>query len=206
MSVAFGPFLAISLVVILTPGPDTAVVTKHALLGGRRAGTLASVGVSVGLATWTAAAALGVAALLRASEVAFLALRIAGALYLVWIGIEMLRSRGAVTPEPSHANRRERRGRRALRQGLLSNLSNPKIAVFFTSFLPQFVHRGADVFASLLLLGGIFVAVTFAWLALYSVLVGHGSSVLRRPRVRRVLDRVAGAVLVGFGIRLAFER
>lgn len=205
MSVALGPFLAISLVVILTPGPDTAVVTKHALLGGRRAGTLASIGVSVGLATWTAAAALGVAALLRASEVAFLALRIAGAVYLVWIGIEMLRARRAAPVDVERA-RPERHGSRAMRQGLLSNLSNPKIAVFFTSFLPQFVHRGADVFGSLLLLGGIFVAITFAWLALYSALVGHGSSVLRRPRVRRVLDRVAGAVLVGFGIRLAFER
>ena len=206
MHVALGPFLAISLVVILTPGPDTAVVTKHALLGGRRSGLLASFGVAAGLATWTLAAALGVAALLRASELAFLALRVAGAAYLVWIGIEMLRARGAARIDLERAEPTARRGRRALRQGLLSNLSNPKIAVFFTSFLPQFVHRGGSIFAPLLLLGGIFVVVTLAWLSLYSAFVGHGASVLRRPRVRRVLDRVAGAVLVAFGIRLAFER
>src|SRR6476660_4205909 len=95
------PFLAIAVLLIVMPGPDTAMVTKNALVGGRRSGVLAAVGVTVGLFIWTAAAALGIAAVLRASEVAFDALKFAGALYLAWIGIQMLRSRGLPPTGPS---------------------------------------------------------------------------------------------------------
>jgi threonine/homoserine/homoserine lactone efflux protein len=94
---------------------------------------------------------------------------------------------------------------RAVRQGLLSDLGNPKIAVFFTSFLPQFVHGSGSAFGPLLVLGGIFAALTLAWLAAYGVVVGQASAFIRRPRVRKSLDRFTGVVLVGFGIRLAFE-
>jgi len=142
VDVDFLPFLAISTLLILMPGPDTAVVTKNALLGGRRSGVFAAVGVSMGLTVWTIAAALGVAALLQASAVGFLVLKVVGAVYLIWIGVQMLRARDLMTAATSaghgvdpHAVRAK-----ALRQGLLSDLSNPKIAVFFTSFLPQFVH------------------------------------------------------------------
>jgi len=200
--VQLGPFFVLSILLILIPGPDTAVVTKNALLGGRRGGTLTAVGVSVGLVVWTAAAALGIAALLRASAFAFLALKVAGAIYLVWMGIQMLRTKDfSSLPTGAPAS-----GLRALRQGLLTDLGNPKIAVFFTSFLPQFVDPHASAFASLLALGAIFAVLTLLWLAAYGWLVGHGASVFRRPAVRRVLDRVTGVVLIGFGIRLALER
>jgi RhtB (resistance to homoserine/threonine) family protein len=200
-----GPYLLISILLILIPGPDTAVVTKNALMAGRRGGVLAAVGVSTGLAIWTLAAALGIAALLRASGVAFFALKIAGAAYLVWMGVQMLRSRGlADADEPAGAVGST--GRKALRQGLISDLGNPKIAVFFTSFLPQFVHEKGNAFAALLVLGAIFCLLTLGWLAFYGVLVGHGAAVLRRPRVRRALDRFTGVVLIGFGITLVFER
>jgi RhtB (resistance to homoserine/threonine) family protein len=204
MQLDLAPFLAISVLLILIPGPDTAVVTKNALLGGRRLGVSAAVGVSIGLVIWTTAAAFGLAALLKASSVAFDALKIVGAVYLVWIGIQMLRSRGvtAASAEPPVG-----RGHsvRALRQGLLSDLGNPKIAVFFTSFLPQFVHGNGSAFVPLLVLGGIFAALTLAWLAAYGVVVGQASAFIRRPRVRKSLDRFTGVVLIGFGIRLAFE-
>jgi RhtB (resistance to homoserine/threonine) family protein len=206
MGIDFAPFLLISVLLILIPGPDTAIVTKHALLAGRRGGVFASVGVATGLAIWTLAAAVGVAAILRASEVAFLALKIAGAIYLVWMGIQLLRDRSTLAPGVG-GDGAPRRGaaKKALRQGLLSDLSNPKIAVFFTSFLPQFVHGDSHGFASLLVLGTIFCVLTLLWLVFYGMLVGHGSAVLRRPAVRRALDRFTGVVLVAFGIRLAFE-
>jgi threonine/homoserine/homoserine lactone efflux protein len=152
---------------------------------------------------WTAAAALGIAALLRASSVAFFALKIAGAVYLAWVGITMLRSRGDVSDAPGG---RVVSGRRALRQGLLSDLGNPKIAVFFTSLLPQFVHGHGPAFVPLLFLGSVFALLTLAWLAAYALAVGRASGWLRKPRVRQALDRFTGVVLVGFGIRLAFER
>ena len=200
MHVDLVPFLLVSVLVIVTPGPDTAVVTKHVLFGGRRGGIFASLGIVTGLSVWTLAAAIGIAALLRASEVGFLALRIAGALYLAWLGLQLLRGHGTTAPDDEPAV-----ARKAYRQGLLSNLGNPKIAVFFTGFLPQFVHAGSRGFAPLLLLGAIFCAVGLAWLVTYSIVVGRGADVLRRPRVKRVLDRITGLVLVGFGIRLATE-
>jgi threonine/homoserine/homoserine lactone efflux protein len=197
------PFLAIAILLIVMPGPDTAMVTKNALVGGRRSGMLAAVGVTVGLFIWTTAAALGIAASLRASEVAFDALKFAGALYLAWIGIQMLRSRGL--PLEGQAGRAES-GAKALRQGLLCDLSNPKVAIFFTSLLPQFVHGTGPAFVPLLLLGMLFALLTLAWLAAYAFAVGHASGYLRRAGVRKVLDRLTGLVLLGFGVRLALER
>ena len=198
MHLDLAPFVVVSILLIVIPGPDTAIVTKHALFGGRRGGVYAALGVVIGLTIWTVAAAAGLAAVLRASSVAFLVLKLAGAAYLVWIGIQLLRARHAASP-------RSAPGTKALRQGLLSNLGNPKIAVFFTSFLPQFVHGGGSAFAPLLILGALFCALTLAWLTAYAILIGHGSSVLRRPAIRRALDRFTGAVLLAFGIRLAFE-
>ena len=207
MHVDFLPFLAISVLLILIPGPDTAVVTKNALLGGRRSGVSAAIGVSIGLTLWTVAAAFGIAALLRASAVAFLVLKIAGAVYLVWIGVQMLRARDllAAATNVGHGVDRRTVHAKALRQGLLSDLGNPKIAVFFTSFLPQFVHGHGSAFAPLLLLGGIFAVLTLFWLAAYGVVVGHASAFMRRQSVRKALDRFTGVVLIGFGVKLAFE-
>lgn len=202
MHVALAPFLLISALLIAIPGPDTAVVTKHALFGGRRGGVYAALGVSVGLAVWTLAAAFGIAALLRASSVAFLALKVAGAVYLVWMGVQMLRARDLAAVRGGGATS----GRRALRQGLLSDLGNPKIAVFFTSFLPQFVDKDGPAFASLLALGAIFCVLTLLWLTAYGIAIGHGATVLQRPAVRRALDRFTGVVLIGFGVSLVFER
>lgn len=204
MRVDLAPFLALSILLIVIPGPDTAVVTKNALAGGRRGGVFAACGVATGLTIWTLAAALGIAALLRASEVAFDALKLVGAIYLVWIGIQLLRKPGAAAAAAADGTRRLPASR-ALRQGLLSDLGNPKIAVFFTSFLPQFVHGGGSTFAALLLLGLIFAALTLTWLAAYGVAIGQGAKLLRRPRVQRALDRFTGLVFLGFGIRLAFE-
>lgn len=203
MRVELLPFLALSILLIVIPGPDTAVVTKNALLGGRRSGLLASLGVSLGLTVWTIAAAFGIAALLRASAVAFLALKLAGAAYLVWIGVQMLRARAL--PATTEGRRSGGAGVRSIRQGLLSDLGNPKIAVFFTSFLPQFVRSDGSAFVSLLFLGVTFAILTLAWLTAYSLMVGHASGLLRRPTVRRALDRLTGVILIAFGIRLALE-
>jgi RhtB (resistance to homoserine/threonine) family protein len=205
VSIAFLPFLAISILVIVMPGPDTAMVVKNALVGGRRAGIYASIGVALGLTVWTVMAAAGVAALLQASAVGFTVLKLAGAMYLIWLGIQLFRGRDAVAAAGHGLAVRSRSGR-ALRQGLVSNLSNPKIAVFFTSFLPQFVHGDGPVFAALLLLGVVFALITLVWLVAYVVVVDAASAVMRRPSVRRTLDRITGAILIALGINLAFEK
>ena len=197
-------FLAVALVVICTPGPDTALTVRNSLLGDRRAGIFTALGVSTGQLIWTLAASAGIAALLVASEPAFRALKLAGAAYLIWLGVQtlwgVLRRR---TREVRADNDRSVSPRQAWRQGVLSNLGNPKSAAFFTSLLPQF---GDGSFLVLLALGLLYSALTLAWLSGYALAVTKAGDVLRRERVRRALDAVTGAVLVALGIRLATER
>jgi threonine/homoserine/homoserine lactone efflux protein len=202
-------FLGISLLVIVTPGQDTALTIRNTLLGGRRAGVFTAVGVSAGQCVWTVAASAGLAALLVASEPAFVALKLAGAAYLVFLGVQALvaavRPGGAGHAPRQHAQGRALAPHRALRQGLISNLGNPKMAVFFTSLLPQFAPEGGGSFAGLLLLGLVFCSLTLGWLSGYALAVARAGDLLKRPRVRRALDGLTGAVLIAFGLRLATE-
>ncbi|MBA3274834.1 MAG: LysE family translocator [Chloroflexia bacterium] len=203
------PFLAVAVVLIIVPGPDMALVTRNALLHGRRAALMTAIGVSAGLLGWTLAAAVGVAAVLRASAVAFDALRLVGAAYLIVLGVQAFAttwSHRADASGPSSARSRPLADRAALRQGLLSNLLNPKIAVFFTGFLPQFIAPASPALPQSLVLGGVFVLLTLGWLAAYACLTARAGGVLQRPRVRVALQRVTGVVLIGFGLRLATER
>ena len=196
----FLAFLGVSIVVIVTPGQDTALTIRNTLLGGRRNGLLTAFGVSAGQATWALATSAGIAAVLQKSEPAFVAVKLAGAAYLVFLGVQTLvpalRSRGATPKEAPRG--------RPLRQGFVSNLGNPKMAIFFTSLLPQFT-RGPS-FAALLILGLIFSAMTLAWLSAYAFVVAKAGDFLRRSRVRRAIDALTGIVLVGLGLRLAAER
>jgi threonine/homoserine/homoserine lactone efflux protein len=195
-------FLPVAVLVIVTPGPDTAITVRATFLGGRRAGVLTALGAVSGHACWTLAASAGVTALLLASEAAFVAVKLAGAGYLVYLGVHALWSalRGGRALTPEAAGHRLS-GRTAFRQGLVSDLGNPKIAAFFTSLLPQFTTS----FWLMLALGLVFSALTFAWLALYATAVAKAGDVLRRPRIRRTLEGCTGAVLVGLGLRLATE-
>jgi threonine/homoserine/homoserine lactone efflux protein len=198
-------FLGVSALVIATPGQDTALTIKNTLAGGRRAGVLTALGVSTGQAVWTLAASAGVAALLVASEPAFLALKLAGAAYLVFLGAQALLAafRGAALHEARGGAAARLAPATGYRQGVVSNLGNPKMAVFFTSLLPQFAPTGGGSFAAMLALGLVFCAMTFLWLAAYSAAVDRAGHVLRRSGVRRALDAVTGTVLVALGLRLA---
>ncbi len=205
MQADLAAFLAVSAVVIATPGQDTALTVKNTLAGGRGGGIFTALGVVTGQLTWVLATSLGLAGLLRASEPAFAALKLAGAGYLVYLGVTTLA--GAVRTHRPDALDRGRSPRLstvvAYRQGVLSNLGNPKTVVFFTSLLPQFVPAGRTSFAVLIVLGLIFAAMTLAWLSCYAVVVERAGNVLRRPRPRRALESLTGSVLVGLGLRLA---
>ena len=191
-------FLGVSAAVICTPGQDTALTIRNTVVGGRRDGIATAAGVAAGQALWTVAAALGVVALLEASQTAFAALRLVGAAYLVYLGVQALAAalRGAARVHAARASRGA-----PLRQGLVSNLANPKMVVFFTSLLPQF----GDSFGTLLALGFAFSLLTFLWLAAYGVAVARARSLFDRARVRRALDAVTGLVLVALGLRLAAQ-
>jgi threonine/homoserine/homoserine lactone efflux protein len=206
--------------IVLLPGPDTLVVVRSLLRHGRANAIRTVVGVLSGLSVWVIAAALGLSAVLRASHDAYLALRWAGALYLVWIGVQSLRSRLEGPGDgPSHAMatagdadgpqpaKRRRRGLLGggYPAGLASDLLNPKVGVFFIAFLPGFVPHGYDVGVVTLLLGAIFIVET----ALYFVILLSASRSVTRwlqtPRIRRRVDRITGLVLIGFGTRLMLE-
>ena len=207
-------FLGLAVVVIVTPGPDTALTIRNTIAGGRAAGLGTGLGVASGQAIWTLATAAGVAALLVASEPAFLVLKYAGAAYLIFLGLQTLagavrpRARRAAEPSaPVPTVRRARLGvRTAWRQGMVSDLANPKMAVFYTSLLPQFTPAEGPAFPVLVGLGVLFSLMTFAWLALYATAVDRLSGLLSRTGVRRAIDATMGAVLMALGGRLALEK
>jgi threonine/homoserine/homoserine lactone efflux protein len=201
-------FLGVSALVIVTPGQDTALTIRSTLLGGRRAGVLTALGVSTGQAVWTLAASAGITALLLASEPAFLAVKLAGAIYLVFLGAQMLVHALCRTPDPVRIARpgTSLSSPIAYRQGVVSNLGNPKMAVFFTSLLPQFTRGSGPRFAAFLALGLCFCVMTAIWLTAYAFAVARAKDVFQRPRVRRLVDGLTGAVLVALGLRLASEQ
>jgi len=203
MAVALLTFLAAAALIIVAPGPDTLLVTRNVFRRGRRGGLVTAAGTVTGLALWSVAAALGLSALLAASEVGYNVARVAGGLYLIWLGVQTLRSHGTApatateaAPLPMH---------RAYLTGVLSNLLNPKIGVFFITFLPGFVPMGAPVGSTAALLGALFVVETALWLLVLVWLVGNGTGRLSRPGVRRWVDRVTGVVLIGFGVRVVAD-
>jgi threonine/homoserine/homoserine lactone efflux protein len=202
-------FLGVALLVIVTPGPDTALTIRNTLLGGRAGGIATALGVVSGQAVWALATSLGVVALLLASEPAFAAVRLAGAAYLVFLGVQTLVAAwrgGSWEAEARGGPRRGLRPRVAARQGFVSNLGNPKMAAFFPSLLPQFVPAGEAAFAPLLVLGLLFCTMTLVWLTAYALVVSRAQGFLRRTGVRRALEAVTGTVLVALGLRLATER
>jgi threonine/homoserine/homoserine lactone efflux protein len=201
-------FLGISALVICTPGPDTATTIRNSLIGGRSAGLATALGVAIGLAIWALATSVGIVALLIASEPLFLAVKYAGAAYLVWLGLQSLRAAfGSSAHHPPKAQPAVRglRSREAFVQGAVSALSNPKIAAFFSSLLPQFAPAGAADVVGLAVLGLLFSLMTLLWLTAYALATARMGNALRRPRVRRTLEGIAGAALVGLGLKLACD-
>jgi threonine/homoserine/homoserine lactone efflux protein len=199
-------FVGVSLLLAVTPGPDMAVVTKNALAHGRRGVLLTTSGIALALVLWVTATAVGLSALLRTSGEVLFALKLVGAAYLAYLGIRTLlesRSRpadlleGTPVAAPAHA---------VFRQGFLSAISNPKLGVFFVTFLPQFVLPGQQVLPRLLELGVTFAVIGWVWMNVYGLFVTRLRSVITAPSVRQWMQRVTGVVLLGFGARLALER
>ena len=200
-------FLVVSVVVIVTPGPDTALTIRNTLLGDRRSGVFTALGVSAGQVAWALATSAGIAALLVASEAAFTAVKVLGAAYLVLLGaqalVAALRRRPRLEIE---GPRRRLPAAIAFRQGVISNLGNPKMAAFFPALLPQFTPDGGASFATLLALGLLFASLTLGWLTGYAFAVARAGDFLRRPTIRRAFEAATGVVLVALGLRLATER
>ena len=198
-------FTAVAVVLILTPGPDMALVTRNTVVLGRRAGIATSLGVCAGVLLHGCAAALGLSAVLRTSSTAFAVVKLAGAAYLVFLGIQALRRSGRAGEHGDLFGGRRRAGA-PFRQGVLSNVLNPKLAVFFITLLPQFIHSSQSAAARSLLLACVYAGLCAVWLVAFTFAMSGIRDVLRSPRVTRFVEGVTGTVLVAVGLRLAVDR
>lgn len=197
-------FVLVAAALTVTPGADTLLVVKNSLRGGREAGWATMTGILGGCLFHATMSAVGLSVILMRSATAFHFVKLLGAGYLVWIGIRTFRSGGVeidedvARPASSLAT--------SFREGLFTNVLNPKVAVFYLAFLPQFISPGDPVLAKSLLLATIHNLMGAVWLGGLSILAARGRDWIRRPGVRAGISRVSGAVLMGLGIRLAFER
>jgi threonine/homoserine/homoserine lactone efflux protein len=188
----------------MTPGIDTAMVLRTSIRYGRPAGTLAAIGICSGLLLWGMAAALGLTALLAASEMVFKLVKWVGAAYLVYLGVQMLmKPRLEAQTNFSEISSPVVAGRSHLLRGFLSNILNPKVGLFYMTFLPQFIPLRTSVARFSILLAGIDVAMGLVWFCSLAALTVPLSRFLERPRVARNLDRLTGIVFVSFGLKLA---
>ncbi|MFI8854437.1 LysE family translocator [Streptomyces sp. 891-h] len=199
-------FVGAAFLIAMVPGPSTVVILRRAVVDGRRTGMAAVLGNECGVLLWGLAAAFGLSVLLLASQVAYDVIRITGAAVLVWMGARALwQARRAAGPGREEAQAAPVSYRRAFWQGLATNAANPKAGLFAVSFLPQFVPDGAPVLAMLLAFSVIWVVADLIWYVPLVALAGRVGGVLRRPSVRRRMEQVSGAVLVGLGVRLAVD-
>jgi threonine/homoserine/homoserine lactone efflux protein len=195
-------FLGVAVVVTLTPGPATAMVIRSALRGGRRAALLTTIGNSLGVLFWGVASALGVSALIAASEAAFLVLKIGGAVVLVALGVQsFVRSRRGLTK----ARELDVWSPHAFRDGLVTALANPKLAIFFVALFPQFLERGHSSVLTGIAMAGLIVALDLVWFSVLALVVTRLHRAFVTGPWQRRLERLTGSVMVGLGVRLALE-
>jgi threonine/homoserine/homoserine lactone efflux protein len=200
---ALAAFVAAATLVTITPGLDTVLVLRTAAAEGPRRAGLSALGIVCGCLAWTLVVAIGLGALLAASQLAYTILKWAGAAYLVWLGVKMLRHPRTSFAPPGHGGVRV--GGAAFARGLYTNLLNPKVGVFYVSFLPQFVPHGVAVGPFVLLLGAIHAVLGLTWFACLIAATRPIAGLLTRSGVVKTLDRLTGGVFVAFGVGLALE-
>jgi threonine/homoserine/homoserine lactone efflux protein len=204
----YGSFLVFAAILVITPGADFAVVTRNTLTAGRRRGRWCALGVASSAATQGILAAAGLGALVVRAQPVFEAIKWAGVAYLIWLGVQAIRSavRGQYAPLDEGAGAEGRPGLALAgwRQGYLSNITNPKVLVFYLAVLPQFMHAGAGV-GVLLLFALSHAAMSLTYLMVLTGGLHRARHLLSRRRVRRGLDAASGAALLGFGARIALE-
>jgi RhtB (resistance to homoserine/threonine) family protein len=195
-------FSGIAALLTITPGADMALVTRNALSRGRRAALFTTLGICAGCLVHAVASSAGLSAILAQSAAAFQTVKLVGAAYLIWIGIQGLRSATRRAEEPTYTALRSHR--RSFREGLLTNVLNPKVALFYLTFLPQFIHRGDPALQKALLLAGIHITMGLIWLTAYALFLTRVKHAFLNSALARKLEALTGAVLIALGARLAF--
>ncbi|MFJ7744570.1 LysE family translocator [Peribacillus sp. NPDC097295] len=204
----FYVFIMMCILLILLPGPDTAIATKNTFSVGKRGGLQTMLGTCCALLIHTTAAVLGLSAIIVKSALLFSIFKYVGAVYLIYLGIKTLwglrNKEVAATDEMNSENKYESKS--CFKQGFLTNLLNPKVAVFFLTFLPQFVNPGHDTFLPFLLMGATYTILTALWFFFYIYLLNQISAFMKKPRTQMVFEGITGTILIGFGLKLAMEK
>jgi RhtB (resistance to homoserine/threonine) family protein len=197
-----------SILLIILPGPDTGLATKNTIIYGKKGGLKTVLGITSGLIIHTFAAVVGISAIIVKSAVLFSAFKYIGAIYLIYLGVMSLWSlrKRDVSFEGYDQEENKYQGTSCFRQGFLTNLLNPKVAVFFLTFLPQFVVPESNTFLQLLGMGATYTCLTFIWFLLYVYLINYVSVWMKKPSTQHIIQGITGCVLVGFGIKLALEK
>ena len=208
MTPSIWAFVGIAALLTIIPGADMALITKTTLADGRRAAFFTTLGICAGLCVHAVASALGLSAILRVSAVAYSVVKAIGAGYLIFLGVQTMREAGRqrameLDGEKSIAGRVTAR---SFRQGVFTNVLNPKVAVFYLTFLPQFISPGDAVLPRSLALASIHIGMGLVWLTAYAAFISGFSALLNRASVKQTLERITGTLLIGLGLRLAWER
>lgn len=199
-------FIITCVLLIILPGPDTAIVTKNTVTGGKSAGMQTMMGSCIGLSIHTVAAVAGLSAIIVQSATLFTVLKYVGAAYLCYLGVRTLMNMRVNKGQVDEIKLVSAKGSSSFKQGFITNVTNPKVAVFFLTFLPQFLAPNAEPFWSFLLMGVIYTVLTFIWFAFYIYLLDLIRNFMKRPATQAVIEGLTGIVLLGFGIKLALEK
>jgi len=201
-------FLVMCILLIILPGPDTAIATRNTLTIGRTGGLKTILGTCCALLIHTTAAVVGLSAIIVKSAVLFSIFKYVGAVYLIYLGIKTLwalrNKNESVATEMAAENKYESKS--CFKQGFLTNILNPKVAVFFLTFLPQFVDAGSNSFLPFLLMGITYTVLTAIWFLFYIYLLNQISTFMKKPKTQTIFEGVTGTVLIGFGLKLALEK
>jgi RhtB (resistance to homoserine/threonine) family protein len=199
----FLTFILLSLFVVMSPGIDTALLTKRTISDGKGDGFKMALGITSGSLVHTFAAAFGLSAILMQSAAAFEIIKYVGAIYLIYLGITSF-----LTKKENKVEEVDQRAviRSAFKQGLFSNVLNPKVAIFFLTFLPQFIYAESGAAKQLILMGMIYTLLSITWFFLYVFFINYLRTWLTTPKVQGWMEKATGIVLIGFGLKLAFEK
>jgi RhtB (resistance to homoserine/threonine) family protein len=205
-------FTGIALLLTITPGADTMLVMRSVVARGQRAGLLTTIGICCGLFVHASLSAVGLSVILVRSAAAFESVKLVGAAYLIFLGVQSLwrvmyhQSRVADDAPLERGHGTARTKRRPFLEGLLTNVLNPKVAVFYLAFLPQFIRPGDPVLLKSVFLASIHFLLGLLWLSLVTLVLGRLRAVLTRPHIQQRLEAITGVILIAFGVRLALER
>ena len=201
-------FVAMCIFLIILPGPDTAIATKNTVIAGKIGGLKTALGTCCALLIHTSAAVLGLSTIIVKSALLFSVFKYVGAVYLIYLGIKtlwLLRKK-EVAASVEMDTKSKFTNKSCFKQGFLTNILNPKVAVFFLTFLPQFVDAGSKTFIPFLLMGITYTVLTALWFILYVYLINQVSTIMKRPKAQNIIEGITGTILIGFGIKLALEK